>query len=835
MIKVDNRKTVAELARKVYRSNRKRNLLLIAAIILTTLLFTTIFSIGIRYWNEVSERSIQMEGIKFDIQLSEPTPEQTAAIRSMDKVLYAGVAVKCAIVEKSGSQAIDKLQLFWVDETCWEKQCLPAFTSITGTYPTGESEVILSEQTLKAMGIADPEVGMEIPVTYYNLNAAEGGKSIEKEIRLSGYYKDYTGDMRGYVSKKFFESTGAKQTDFTQGYLKITLKNPFYTMQEILDMQNEIGLVNNQYMDADYDTIQGFIKTAVGLSGLLLMILLSGYLFIYNTMYLSIAGDIRFYGQLKTIGMTSRQMKGLVYRQAFWNSLIGIPAGMAAGVFVSHYVVPNVLQMVYSASDKNSSVGDWNPAVYIGTVFFAVFTVFISSLKPAKAAGSCSPIEAAGYAGRVPNRKARKSRNGSTLSGMAWYNLIRDKKQLVIILASYVVALSVFLTVNVVVRENDAAWILNQTSTYDLRILNDTTLEENLPYLTEDTVKSIEKLPGVKEARRVISAEAVVPYQEDSLREYFTLVYQSRYSPGNYDDDMEVYRKEPDNERFTTRFVGIEESEFDRINKNLGGTLDKEDFISGRTAVVNPFMGISADGMVGKELGFYLPDGKNPDREHKVMIVAAVGSEFNPAYFAGGYTPAILVSTQYAENILKNPYVELIEVSYEKPLNEILEKELKGMFEDNDSLFFESKLDRYLEMVPSENKIKTLGRGMAVLLAVLAVMNYCNMIAAGAQSRKKEFAALNSIGMTISQQRKVLMLEGLGYGLWSVGLTLLFGIPLSFLVFDGMNQYGIAYSFPVLDNVLLFLVVLAVCVLVPPAAQHFVQKGSVTERLREIS
>lgn len=333
----------------------------------------------------------------------------------------------------------------------------------------------------------------------------------------------------------------------------------------------------------------------------------------------------------------------------------------------------------------------------------------------------------------------------------------------------------------------------------------------------------------------VISAEAVVPYQEDSLREYFTLVYQSRYSPGNYDDDMEIYRKEPDNERFTTRFVGIEESEFDRMNKSLGGTLDKEDFISGRTAVVNPFMGISADGMVGKELSFYLPDGKNPDREHKVMIVAAVGSEFNPAYFAGGYTPVILVSMQYAENILKNPYVELIEVSYEKPLNETLEKELKGMFEDNDSLFFESKLDRYLEMVPAENKIKTLGRGMAVLLAVLAVMNYCNMIAAGAQSRKKEFAALNSIGMTISQQRKVLMLEGLGYGLWSVGLTLLFGIPLSFLVFDGMNQYGIAYSFPVLDNVLLFLVVLAVCVLVPPAAQHFVQKGSVTERLREIS
>ena len=50
---------------------------------------------------------------------------------------------------------------------------------------------------------------------------------------------------------------------------------------------------------------------------MLAMIFISGYLFIYNTMYISISKNIRYYGQLKTIGMTSAQLKGIIYRQAF--------------------------------------------------------------------------------------------------------------------------------------------------------------------------------------------------------------------------------------------------------------------------------------------------------------------------------------------------------------------------------------------------------------------------------------------------------------------------------------------------------------------------------------
>ena len=41
---------------------------------------------------------------------------------------------------------------------------------------------------------------------------------------------------------------------------------------------------------------------------LALMIVFSGYLIIYNVMYISVTKDIRFYGLLKSIGTTPRQL-----------------------------------------------------------------------------------------------------------------------------------------------------------------------------------------------------------------------------------------------------------------------------------------------------------------------------------------------------------------------------------------------------------------------------------------------------------------------------------------------------------------------------------------------
>ena len=57
------------------------------------------------------------------------------------------------------------------------------------------------------------------------------------------------------------------------------------------------------------------IQILSGIAGLALVTCLCAYLLIYNIMYLSVAGSIRYYGLLQTIGTTGRQIYCLIHRQ----------------------------------------------------------------------------------------------------------------------------------------------------------------------------------------------------------------------------------------------------------------------------------------------------------------------------------------------------------------------------------------------------------------------------------------------------------------------------------------------------------------------------------------
>ena len=848
MMKVNSRKVITSVAMTTYRANKKRNALTVFAVILTTFLITAVLGIGISYWDAVSERSIRMNGMDYDIELTEPRAEQVEMVGSMDAVKYAGVAVKCAIAEEYQDKSLDKTRLYWVDDTCWEKQCIPAYEFFKGNYPKEEEELVLSTTALKDMGIKDPKIGMKLPLTYYSLaedpertdleDAAPGQQIMTKTFILSGYYRDYSGKQYGYVSQAFYKTSGVRQTDFTQGALKITLKKSLYSTKDIMNIQTSLNMKDRQVLIADDQIIQNFIKMAAGLGGLLLMILISGYLFVYNTLYISVSKDIRYYGQLKTVGMTSVQLKRMVYLQALWNSCIGIPVGMVLGVLVSAGIVPMAVRLM-DPSMSEMKIVTVHPLIYIGAALFSAATVIAGCRKPAIITGECSPIEAVRYTGLTEGRKKEKERERG-LKDMARRNMFRDRKQAVVILGSFFVVLTVFLCVNAVVRGNDAKNILNQISSCDITVKNQTTLEEKLPLITKEKLEEIRAIKGVKEIRPVTTAQMIVPYQEELLGAYYKRLYQTRYSPGDYEKDMAEYKKDAytQNDLFDGRFVGISLEEFRKIEEILGKDLDEEAFEKGEIAVTEPYW-VSAEEMEGKELRFILPDSQEPEKEHRITIAAAGksrmegGRAIDPSSFAGGYSPNLLVSNALAEKLMGNGILtELVRVEYKEPYDRDTEKAVKNVFRGEEQISFESKLSRYQEMKASEQQVKILGVGMGVILAVLSILNYINMMAAGIQNRAREFATLESLGMTSGQVKKVLIQEGLGYGILSILLSMAAGLPLSYMVFQSVKVYNMGYSMPVLYNLTLFAVIIAVCVIVPPVIYRMTQKETVIERLR---
>lgn len=828
---VKNRQVVREIAWTTYRAETKRNVLSVFAIAMASFFIAVMTATGTSYWHTLTERQLRMQGIDYDISLGEPRQDQVETVRALDSVRYAGIKVLCMEAEQYQDLAIDGADFYWLDEVCWEKQVVPALKAYEGQYPQKEEEMMVSTALLNAMRITKPSVGMKLPLTYHTMAKDNAGTQV-REFTLSGWFLDYSGTQKGYVSQAFFDSTGVKQTDFELGALTVSLVNPLYFSKDLAAMNDAVGIAGTQTIEADHGAAERFCRIVAALAAMLCMVLASAYFFIYNTMYLSISKNIRYYGQLKTVGMTSVQLKGIVYRQAFFSAVPGIALGLGCAAFVSQTAVPKMLAALGGASEE-APVPAAAPA-FLAAGAFALLVNRISCRKPANIAGSCSPVEAMRYQPGVAKRRRRET---FSLPRMAFWNLSRDKKQASVILLSFVIALSVFLAANAVIYANGAKRILNHISDYDIQFLNQTMLRGEKQVFTEEKLAALSAVDGVHAVRTVYSAAAAVPYQEDVFGAYYRALYESVYSPGSYEEDIGKYREDEHSEWaevfFGTRLVAIDAAGFQKFNEQLGSTLDEKAFAQGEFAVTVEQRFVSGDfGMAGKTVRFRLPQGVSPDTEYSIRLAAVGSAGASPYYFSGGYTPVIIVSEPFAKKLLGEPMAELVEVDYEQPFDEAAEAAVKAVFAGEKKVTSRSKLERYESMAADEQKVKVLGCSIAGLIAVLALCNYLNMAAAGIQNRAREFAALESIGMTARQIHTVLRLEGAYYGLASAAVSLVVGIPFSYFVFQGLASYSVPFAIPWKSSLLFYAAAVALCIAVPVALYRRTHKESVIERMR---
>jgi len=116
------------------------------------------------------------------------------------------------------------------------------------------------------------------------------------------------------------------------------------------------------------------VQVVAAIAAVLLLILFTGYLIIYNVFQISVTNDIRFYGLLKTIGTTGRQLKRIIRYQALALSLAGIPVGLLLGWLVGAGLTPAVIGRLNGVTNVVSV----NPVLFAASALFALVTVLLS-------------------------------------------------------------------------------------------------------------------------------------------------------------------------------------------------------------------------------------------------------------------------------------------------------------------------------------------------------------------------------------------------------------------------------------------------------------------------
>lgn len=81
-----NKSAVKRVEKGMMKANRTRNLFAVFAIVLTTFMITTVFSLGINYMENMKLMQVRTAGTTADVSLAMPTAEQEQQIRDLDYV-----------------------------------------------------------------------------------------------------------------------------------------------------------------------------------------------------------------------------------------------------------------------------------------------------------------------------------------------------------------------------------------------------------------------------------------------------------------------------------------------------------------------------------------------------------------------------------------------------------------------------------------------------------------------------------------------------------------------------------------------------------------------------
>lgn len=862
MLQNNNKDIIKRLSNRSLKVNKMRNIFAILAIALTTLLITTTIAGGITFYNtnkaylNVSTYSVDADGY---ININEENKDKLKDINNIKKMGVVQVASEEVI--KNKILAKEQITLEAIDNKATYE--MMAIVPIEGSYPKKAEDILLPTWVLDLLEI-DKKVGEKVTL---DIVINKEVKSID--FNICGYYESLVtrgaGRTRAVVSNAFVEKynkdiikiNGTKTAYINLKNIKST-SNYDTVQKEFNKIADDIGSdkakAHPKYDTEEKVTVDSYaIQQGMAMLLAVVLVIATGYLIIYNIFYISVTKDIKFYGLLKTIGTTSKQLKKIIIKQALKLSIIGIPIGLALGYGVAVLILPIALSFTIFG---NIVVVSKSPIIFILSILFSLITVLISCNKPGKVAGKVSPIEAVRFVSvdeKKSKKKDKKGTDGAKLHKMAWSNIVKSKKRVILsILSISLSAIMVIFTISATMGIDPEAHADNQMVA-DITVANVIGHfwgEVEYEPITEDLISKIEDLDSVKEVRKNYSART-----PGTIGEIFDFGVEINLE-GKIKEEVEAgERNKNQNIRYSMLAFAdnkmkaqIRALNSDRLDKELGGfevidgDIDAEKFKTGEYLIYNVFEGELCEIKAGDKLPItmMIPDEsgnlKEVKREFKVMAV--VGDR------TGGWSASNMNTFNIEEEAFKElfpqyeNYIESIDIDLKDDVDLLMvDNEINKIINESGNIMLMLTSKNYYIQGMEEMKsiLLIVGGVIALILGLIGIINVTNTVITSMISRRVEFAMLESIGMTSSQLKKMIIFEGIYY----IVLSSIVIIPLGFIAsFMAPMILPIAGGFNFLVYIIsLLIAVLLISILmisVPLIGYRFISKESIVERLRVV-
>ena len=889
-MKVANRRCIRRLGFRALGAGRSRNIVAALAIALTALLFTSLFTIALSINEGIQQAGFRQAGGYAHGGFKYLTEEQFKELKDDPLIESWGLRRFLGMPEDVPfNKAHVELGYSDANNAHW-MYCDP----VEGRLPReGSDEAATDTRVLSLLGV-EPKLGEKFTISF-----TVDGKETTQSFTLCGWWEydeavtashvllpesrvDAVLEELDVVPPGRDGMTGAWNLDvmLKSGSRSIgediaqILSNHGYQNESLSAGDNYIATgVNWAYTGAKLSENLDPV-TALIILFILAVILLTGYLIIYNVFQISVAGDIRFYGLLKTIGTTPRQLKRIIRIQALSLSSAGIPLGLLLGWAVGSLLVPVIVSQL-SAVVTVVSVSPW---IFVFSAAFALVTVLISCRRPGRMAARVSPVEAVRYTEGSVSAKAHRRSKGVSLFSMAWANLGRSRGKTFITVLSLALAV-LLLTMTVTLTGSfDMDKYVSYFTASDFIVGNARQFQTGGTFdpdiaLPEEAVRAIQARGGIEDGGLIYGRTSAV--EEFVTEEYYRdmhgrwntpeqldsmIAFMERNEAGLLCDTAQLYGMED----FALGYLRLLEGDLSKLEDTDGnyiaavysdddyGNIEPDshwaklgdkislryveefEYYNGRTGeVYGSWDKVPASVAQGDDpIGYRAV--KYRDVEYTVAALVVVPNALSYGYY--GSDEFVMGAETFIRDTGTDCVMYYAFDTVDDESNAAMESFLEDFTENTmPELDYESKNGYAAEFESTRNTFNLLGGSLSFIVGLVGVLNFVNAIFTGIAARRRELAVLQAIGMTGRQLKTMLAVEGLLYTLGSAGLSLALTLVTAPLISRSLEKlmWFLSYRFRLwpIFTVLPFFALLGI--VIPVLSYCSFCRYSTVERLRQ--
>lgn len=655
---------------------------------------------------------------------------------------------------------------------------IPDARVMEGTFPQNADETVINENIRDRLDI---RIGDTIDITL--------PQGDTRHCRVTGIAKNtaLTAELDAFCV--FFNTDGfstlhSEETGADMEMLYFVKFRSFCNIQRaIAEISQQFALSPQQvrqnakvlmlmFQSKDPYMMQLYLVAAV----LAVLVVIAGIFMITASMNSNVARRTEFFGLMRCLGATKRQVARYVRREALSWCKTAIPAGVIAGTVIV-WVLCGMLRYLSPGLFEELPMFGISWLGIAAGIFVGFITVIAAAKSPSKRAAKVSPLTAvSGNAGTVQAmRRAANTRLFKVDTALGIHHALGSKKNFLLVSGSFAFSIVLFLAFSTAIDFMGHAITPLRPSAPDLSLY----MENSSNQIPSELVEKIREMPKVKRTFGRRYAEVMLPAEGRGIL-----------------------------------MVSYDRQQFQWIRDSLllGGSL--EDAADGK-GVLAVFLEGSPY-TVGDRI---LLSAAGEEREIPIAGIMANVPYHSLNTNISNITDMLICSEELFEELTGEQNYAVLDVQLNPEATDTQVREIRQEVEQacGTGLVFSDRRIKNQEARGASYSMSVFLYGFLAVIALIGFFNMINNIAMSVSARTKEYGAMRAIGMSRMQLFRMVAGEAAAYALFGVAFGCAAGLPLNRVLFRSLvtSRWGDAWSIPGSELLVILIIMLgSVCLAV---------------------